>query len=89
MKTLKENARESELADLVSEFQLLKEVDHPNIIHLLGACTTLDGPLYIIIEYAKHGSLRYLKAAELENGESRNVSKRHFVFWQELPEAES
>ncbi|KAL0274572.1 UNVERIFIED_CONTAM: hypothetical protein PYX00_002674 [Menopon gallinae] len=62
VKTLKENARESELADLVSEFQLLKEVDHPNIIHLLGACTTLDGPLYIIIEYAKHGSLRnYLR----------------------------
>lgn len=58
VKTLKENAKKSELADLLSEYQLLKEVDHPNVIHLLGACTTLDGPVYIIIEYAFHGSLR-------------------------------
>ncbi len=44
--------------DLLSEYSLLKEVDHPNVIKLLGACTDRRGPLYIIMEYAKHGSLR-------------------------------
>ena len=46
------------LQDLLSEYSLLKEVDHPNVIRLLGACTDRRGPLYIIMEYAKHGSLR-------------------------------
>ncbi len=46
------------LQDLLSEYSLLKEVDHPNVIKLLGACTDRRGPLYIIMEYAKHGSLR-------------------------------
>lgn len=58
VKTLKDNAKDSELSDLISEYQLLKEIDHPNVIHLLGACTKLDGPVYLIMEYAKHGSLR-------------------------------
>ncbi|KAK6628279.1 hypothetical protein RUM43_002091 [Polyplax serrata] len=62
VKTLKDNAKDCELADLISEYQLMKEIDHPNVIHLLGACTKLDGPIYIIIEYAKYGSLRnYLR----------------------------
>lgn len=58
VKTLKEDARESELADLLSEYQLLKDVNHTNVIHLLGACTVPGGPVYLIIEFAQHGSLR-------------------------------
>lgn len=61
VKTLKTGAKESEMEDLVSELQLLKDVDHPNIIKLLGACTIEDGPLYVIIEYAEHGSLRLVQ----------------------------
>ncbi|KAM7171244.1 proto-oncogene tyrosine-protein kinase receptor Ret isoform 1-T1 [Macrochelys suwanniensis] len=57
VKMLKENASHSELRDLLSEFSLLKQVNHPHIIKLYGACSQ-DGPLYLIVEYAKHGSLR-------------------------------
>ena len=58
VKTLKENACASELADLLSEYQLLKEAQHPNVIRLLGACTTPGAPVYLIIEFAEFGSLR-------------------------------
>ncbi|XP_048362811.1 proto-oncogene tyrosine-protein kinase receptor Ret [Sphaerodactylus townsendi] len=57
VKMLKENASQSELRDLLSEFNLLKQVNHPHVIKLYGACTQ-DGPLYLIVEYAKYGSLR-------------------------------
>ncbi|XP_043912217.1 proto-oncogene tyrosine-protein kinase receptor Ret [Protopterus annectens] len=57
VKMLKENASQSELRDLLSEFTLLKQVNHPHVIKLYGACSQ-DGPLYLIVEYAKYGSLR-------------------------------
>ncbi|XP_059619211.1 uncharacterized protein LOC132263457 [Phlebotomus argentipes] len=62
VKMLKTGAHSVELLALLSEFQLLQEVSHPNVIRLLGACTqATDNPL-IIIEYAKYGSLRnYLR----------------------------
>lgn len=61
VKMLKNGANSVELMALLSEFQLLQEVRHPNVIKLLGACTQHDAPL-IIIEYALHGSLRnYLR----------------------------
>ena len=58
VKMLKSNHSREEVHDLLSEYSLLKEVDHPNVIRLLGACTSKGGPLCIIMEYAKHGSLR-------------------------------
>ncbi|KAM5237008.1 proto-oncogene tyrosine-protein kinase receptor Ret isoform 9-T9 [Ctenodactylus gundi] len=57
VKMLKENASPSELRDLQSEFNLLKQVNHPHVIRLYGACSQ-DGPLLLIVEYAKYGSLR-------------------------------
>ncbi|KAM4636533.1 proto-oncogene tyrosine-protein kinase receptor Ret [Discoglossus pictus] len=57
VKMLKESASQSELRDLLSEFTLLKQVNHPHVIKLYGACTQ-DGPLHLIVEYAKYGSLR-------------------------------
>ncbi|XP_013381944.1 proto-oncogene tyrosine-protein kinase receptor Ret-like [Lingula anatina] len=61
VKMLKNCATNSELRDLLSEYQLLKEVSHPNVIKLLGACTDL-GPFYMIVEFCEHGSLRnYLR----------------------------
>lgn len=74
VKTLKEDACASELADLLSEYQLLKEAQHPNVIRLLGACTMPPGaPVYLIIEFAEFGSLRnYLRRSRhLEASEGR------------------
>jgi len=63
VKTLKEDASAAELTDLLSEYQLLKEVNHPNVIRLLGACTTPGAPVYLIIEFAEYGSLRLVDSA--------------------------
>ncbi|XP_076653489.1 protein kinase receptor Ret oncogene [Halictus rubicundus] len=74
VKTLKENACASELADLLSEYQLLKEVHHPNVIRLLGACTTPGAPVYLIIEFAEFGSLRnYLRRSRHLDSGGRNA----------------
>jgi len=59
VKTIKNGAGKTEKDDLLSEYNLLKDVNHPNVVKLLGACTTHEGPFYLIIEYAKYGSLRY------------------------------
>ncbi|XP_045594618.2 proto-oncogene tyrosine-protein kinase receptor Ret [Procambarus clarkii] len=71
VKMLKSNSTQVELQDLLSEYSLLKEVCHPNVVKLLGACTGKGGPIYIIIEFCQYGSLRnYLKRsrhAEFEN----------------------
>jgi len=58
VKMLKKNHSPEEFNDLMSEFKLLQEVDHPNVIKLLGACTSRGGPLCVVMEYAEHGSLR-------------------------------
>lgn len=61
VKMLKTGAKSVELLALLSEFQLLQEVSHPNVIRLLGVCTQGSSPL-VILEYAHHGSLRnYLR----------------------------
>ena len=75
VKTLKEDASAAELTDLLSEYQLLKEVNHPNVIRLLGACTTPGAPVYLIIEFAEYGSLR-LVASAFVNEPRPTVSNR-------------
>ena len=40
---LKSHYSAYELQDLLTEYSLLKEVDHPNVIKLLGACTDKSG----------------------------------------------
>ncbi|XP_078658889.1 proto-oncogene tyrosine-protein kinase receptor Ret-like [Branchiostoma floridae x Branchiostoma belcheri] len=57
VKMLKDYASASEMRDLISELELLAQVSHPNVIKLIGACTE-NGPVYVIVEYAKHGCLR-------------------------------
>lgn len=62
VKMLKPNAHSVEHYALLSEFKLLQDVCHPNVIRLLGACTKNHQTPMIIIEYAKYGSLRnYLR----------------------------
>ena len=60
VKMLKEGHTDSEMIDLVSEMDMIKVIGrHINIINLLGACTQ-DGPLYVIVEFAEHGNLRWV-----------------------------
>ncbi|PIO34334.1 hypothetical protein AB205_0220910, partial [Aquarana catesbeiana] len=63
VKMLKDDATEKDLADLVSEMEMMKMIGkHKNIINLLGACTQ-RGTLFVIVEYAAKGNLReYLRA---------------------------
>ncbi|EDW03818.1 uncharacterized protein LOC6561746 [Drosophila grimshawi] len=62
VKMLKKGANSVEYMALLSEFQLLQEVSHPNVIKLLGACTLSSEAPLLIIEYARYGSLRsYLR----------------------------
>ncbi len=58
-----ENATKVEFANFIKELEIMKSVGkHENIMNLLGCCTK-GGPLYVIIEYAKHGNLRnYLRS---------------------------
>lgn len=71
VKSVKTSNNSVELLALLSEFQLLQEVSHPNVIKLLGACIKGEPPL-IIIEYCCFGSLRsYLRLSRKleESGE--------------------
>ncbi|KAI4584652.1 hypothetical protein MJG53_020695, partial [Ovis ammon polii x Ovis aries] len=60
---LTDNASDKDLADLVSEMEVMKLIGrHKNIINLLGVCTQ-EGPLYVIVECAAKGNLReFLRA---------------------------
>ena len=76
---LKAGASSSDLSDLVMEYNLLKELDHPNVIKLLGACTDSRGPLYLIIEFAQHGSLRnYLRSSRESTSKTAQQSAAQF-----------
>uniref|UniRef100_A0A336MYT0 CSON008578 protein n=1 Tax=Culicoides sonorensis TaxID=179676 RepID=A0A336MYT0_CULSO len=57
VKMLKTGANNFELLALMSEYEMLQDLSHPNIIRLLGACTTAETPL-LIIEYCHFGSLK-------------------------------
>ena len=60
VKMLKAHYSTCELQDLLTEYSLLKEVDHTNVIKLLGACTDKSGPILLIMEFAQYGSLRFV-----------------------------
>ncbi|XP_063969094.1 proto-oncogene tyrosine-protein kinase receptor Ret-like isoform X1 [Lytechinus pictus] len=55
----RDTATSSELQDLLTELELLKLLNHPNVIRLLGACIPKDPfDMCVIVEYCKHGCLR-------------------------------
>ncbi|CAB3977038.1 fibroblast growth factor receptor 4-like, partial [Paramuricea clavata] len=62
VKTLKDDATEADLMDLVSEMEVMKTIGrHKNIINVIGCCTQ-DGPLLVVVEYAPYGNLKeYLR----------------------------
>lgn len=58
VKMLKEGHTDQEMADLISEMEVMKIIGkHVNIINLLGCCTQ-KGPLLVIVEYAANGNLK-------------------------------
>ncbi|XP_032222658.2 fibroblast growth factor receptor isoform X3 [Nematostella vectensis] len=60
VKQLKDNAREDDRRDMMTEMDILKHVGrHPNVVSLVGACT-LDEPLFVVIEFVEGGDLRDL-----------------------------
>lgn len=63
VKTLKDDATESEYKDLASEIKVLIHIGkHKCIVNLLGACTR-DGSLFSIMEYCPFGDLKnFLKS---------------------------
>ncbi|KAG5666292.1 hypothetical protein PVAND_017843 [Polypedilum vanderplanki] len=67
LKTLKENATESEKKDLISELQVMKTLEpHINVVRLLGCCTEKD-PIFVIIEYVALGKLQtFLRNSRVE-----------------------
>ncbi|KAB1259432.1 Fibroblast growth factor receptor 4 [Camelus dromedarius] len=68
VKMLKDNASDKDLADLVSEMEVMKLIGrHKNIINLLGVCTQ-EGPLYVIVECAAKGNLREFLRARRPQG---------------------
>lgn len=66
VKTVKDNAPAGESSNLLDELELMKRIrPHINVINLLGCCTTPDGPICLIIEYAMHGNLKnFLRSCE-------------------------
>lgn len=61
-----ENAGIVEKEELLAELQLMKSMEpHENILNLLGQCTTGDGPVCLIVEFATYGNLRdFLRQCE-------------------------
>ncbi|CAB4029262.1 Fibroblast growth factor receptor 1 [Paramuricea clavata] len=59
VKMLKDGASESDLSDLLSELNILKEINkipHPNVIRLIGGCS-IAGNLHVVIEFCPGGNL--------------------------------
>ncbi|XP_063696582.1 tyrosine kinase receptor Cad96Ca [Culicoides brevitarsis] len=84
VKTLKDNANESERNDLLSELAVMKTLDpHVNVVRLLGCCTEKE-PIFVILEYVTQGKLQtYLRNSRTEkhygnynntNGKSKTLT---------------
>ncbi|XP_065215749.1 fibroblast growth factor receptor 2-like [Planococcus citri] len=58
VKMLKDEPKDSDMIDLVSEMEILKLLgNHPNVLRLIGCCSQ-GGPLLVITEYAENGNLQ-------------------------------
>ncbi|XP_042905663.2 proto-oncogene tyrosine-protein kinase receptor Ret [Parasteatoda tepidariorum] len=78
VKMLKENGGVAERQDLFTEFLLLKEISHPNIVRLLGATVEKNGEFLLIVEYAEMGCLKnYLRKHRRYNSCCRSNDMGH------------
>jgi len=73
VKKLKDGATESDLKDLKNELEIMDTVGHhPNLVNLIGACSS-GGQLMIVIEFVQHGNLqRYLREHRKQNYDDMN-----------------
>ncbi|XP_015789002.1 uncharacterized protein LOC107365937 [Tetranychus urticae] len=62
VKTTKETSSEQEKRDLMSELEIMSQLEsHPNVVSLLGCCTEIE-PRFLILEYVPFGTLQsYLR----------------------------
>ncbi|GCB81375.1 hypothetical protein scyTo_0021385, partial [Scyliorhinus torazame] len=59
IKMIREGAMSEE--DFIEEAQIMMKLSHEKLVQLYGVCTQ-DGPIYLVFEYMKHGSLsEYLR----------------------------
>lgn len=65
IKTLKENANSKTVGEFKREVELMSELRHPNIISLLGVCTTTR--LCMLFEYMSQGDLHEYLIAHSPN----------------------
>ena len=53
-----------EVDDFIKEAQVMKKLQHPNLLQVYAVCT-MEEPIYIITELMKHGSLlEYLRRGD-------------------------
>ncbi|KAM8716066.1 hypothetical protein ACLKA7_003018 [Drosophila subpalustris] len=73
VKQLKANPSADEVAEFLSEIEMLKGVGtHNNVVCFLGCCT-IRAPYLMIMEYVGRGNLlNYLRAARQELGQSKS-----------------
>ncbi|CAH0390440.1 unnamed protein product [Bemisia tabaci] len=73
VKTLKIGSTTEEKLDFLSEAELMKRFNHPNIVKLLGVCTKNE-PIYNVMEFMLYGDLKtYLLARRhIVNEQSKN-----------------
>ncbi|CAB4042097.1 Fibroblast growth factor receptor 1, partial [Paramuricea clavata] len=58
VKMLKESASADDHRDLMNELTTISTIScHENIVNLIGACTSEDGPLLLVLEFCSHGTL--------------------------------
>lgn len=57
VKTLKVNSTTEQKLDFLSEAEIMKKLDHKNIVKLLGVCTKQE-PVYTVMEFMLYGDLK-------------------------------
>lgn len=73
---VKEYKTRDEINSFEVEVEQLSRVNHPNIVHLLGASRTLKNA-YLIMEFADYGSLNYL----LHERSNQHYDLKHACHW--------
>ncbi|KAK7481020.1 hypothetical protein BaRGS_00027739 [Batillaria attramentaria] len=62
VKMLKDDATKDEQQMFLEEVSPFRELEHPNILHLLGQCTDIN-PMLLVLESAAYGNLKqYLRS---------------------------
>nr|XP_042909123.1 gamma-aminobutyric acid type B receptor subunit 1 isoform X2 [Parasteatoda tepidariorum] len=85
VKTLKSGAKPEEKLDFLSEAEVMKQLDHMNIVKLVGVCT-MGEPVYTVMEFMLYGDLktyllsrRSLIASEKDRASNDEVSDKRLT----------